>query len=83
MELVLSPSAQRDLHAIDPQTQRRILSKLEWFVRTDEPLVFAETLTDSRIGTYRFRIGDWRAAFDIEGDRIVVLRIGHRSGIYR
>lgn len=83
MELVLSPSARRDLRAIDPPTQRRILSKLEWFVRTDDPLVFAEPITDSRIGTHRFRIGDWRVTFDVDRGRIVILRIGHRSDIYR
>ncbi|MEK6777642.1 MAG: type II toxin-antitoxin system RelE/ParE family toxin [bacterium] len=44
---------------------------------------YAKRLTDSRLGSYRFRIGDYRVIFDIEGDQIVVLRVGHRSRIYK
>lgn len=29
------------------------------------------------------RIGDYRVVFDLEGDQIVVLRMGHRREIYR
>lgn len=37
------------------------------------------------LGGYRFRIGDYRVIFDLEGEDedIVVLRVGHRSLIYR
>lgn len=40
-------------------------------------------MVDPRLGTYRFRIGDYRIIFDIEGEEIVILRIGHRREIYR
>jgi len=30
----------------------------------------------------RFRIGNYRVIFDLEGDEIVVLRAGHRKDIY-
>jgi len=29
------------------------------------------------------RIGDYRVIFDVEGDELVVLRVGHRREIYR
>lgn len=29
------------------------------------------------------RIGDYRVIFDLEGDEIVILRVGHRMAIYR
>ncbi len=32
-------------------------------------------LSDPAIGTYRFRIGDYRMIFDMEGNDIVVLRV--------
>jgi mRNA interferase RelE/StbE len=35
------------------------------------------------LGEYRFRIGDYRVIFDIEGNEIVVLRVGHRREIYK
>jgi len=40
-------------------------------------------LTDPRIGTYRFRVGDYRVIFDVEGNEIIVLRVGHRREIYK
>jgi mRNA interferase RelE/StbE len=40
-------------------------------------------MVDPSLGGYRFRIGDYRVIFDIEGDEIVVLRVGHRKEIYR
>ena len=32
---------------------------------------------------YRLRIGDYRVIFDIEGDSIFILKIGHRKNIYK
>lgn len=83
MRFELSPSARRDLRALDPPTQRRILTKLEWFALQDDPLVFALPLTETTIGMYRFRIGDWRVTFDVDSDRLIILRIGNRREVYR
>ena len=47
------------------------------------PLKHAEKLTDSQLGSYRFRVGDYRIIFDLVESEIVVLRIGHRREIYR
>ena len=49
----------------------------------DVPLDYAESLTDSTLGSYRFRVGDYRIICDIEGRDIVVLRIGHRRELYK
>jgi mRNA interferase RelE/StbE len=48
-----------------------------------DPLRHAEKLTQSKLGSYRFRIGDYRVIFDLEGEEIVVLRVGHRREIYK
>jgi len=40
-------------------------------------------LTNPKIGTYRFKIGDYRVVFDLDDKTIVVLRIGHRKSIYK
>lgn len=83
MRLVLSPRARRELRALDPPTRERIVRKLEWFIHTDDPLIFAQPLTDARVGQWRFRIGDWRIAFDVDHDTINILRIGNRRDIYQ
>jgi mRNA interferase RelE/StbE len=46
-------------------------------------LRFAEKLSDQILGGYRFRIGDYRVIFDIQEDEIIILRVGHRSEIYK
>ncbi len=58
-----------------------IVIKLKEF--TDEPLKYARKLTNPKIGTYRFRIGEYRVIYDIDDNKIVILRIGHRKSIYR
>jgi len=46
-------------------------------------LKYAQKLSDPRLGTYRFRVGEYRVIFDVEGSDIVILRVGHRKEIYR
>ncbi|MBC8526038.1 MAG: type II toxin-antitoxin system RelE/ParE family toxin [Candidatus Cloacimonetes bacterium] len=36
-----------------------------------------------KLGSYRFRIGNYRVIFDIDEDKLVILRVGHRKNIYR
>lgn len=83
MELVFAKSAFRQLQKLDADIQRRILDKLRFFVTAGNTLRFADRLVDKSIGQWRFRIGDWRVIFDIQGTDLVVLRLGHRRDIYR
>ena len=32
---------------------------------------------------YRLRVGDYRVIFEIDKDRIIVLKVGHRKKIYK
>jgi len=47
------------------------------------PTFFATKLVDESLGQHRYRIGDYRVIFDVEGNNIVILRVGHRREIYR
>ena len=80
-EFVFTRRALRDLDSIDTTTQQRIALKLKEYAY--EPLRNARKLINQKIGTYRFRIGDYRFIFDIDNATIVILRIGHRSSIYK
>ena len=62
-------------------TRARIGKSLARF--ESDPFKHAEKLTDPKLGTYRFRIGDYRVIFDVEGRDIVVLRVGHRRELYK
>lgn len=63
--------------------QIRIIGKLDFFCAQDDPMDFAEPLTMSNIGQYRFRIGDYRVAFDVEDGILVILDVDNRKDIYR
>ena len=79
--LVYTHRAIKDVDNLDQKIKKRIGKAL---LRLEEnPIANAKRLVDSQLGTYRFRIGEYRVIFDIEEDEIVILRIGHRSSIYR
>jgi len=59
----------------------RVLSLLERL--TDWPAVSgAKPLTARLAGHYRLRTGDYRLQFRVEGQNVIVERIGHRSRFY-
>ena len=83
MTFRFTKGAFRQLSRLDQITQKRIIEKLDFYCSQDQPLKYAERLTDSRFGEWRFRIGEYRALFDVKADEIVVLAVGHRREIYR
>jgi mRNA interferase RelE/StbE len=79
--LVYTNRAAKDIKKLPPDIKKRIGKTLLRYQQ--DPLAYSEMLTEARIGTFRFRIGDYRAIFDLEGNDIVILRVGHRRDIYR
>lgn len=79
--LVYTHRAIRDINALDMKVKQRIGKTLRRY--EPDPLNHAEPLMQSALGSYRFRIGDYRVVFDLEGDQIVILRVGHRRKIYK
>jgi len=80
-KIIFTEQAVCDIEDLDTNIRKRIASKLKKFARA--PFTYAKKLTRHEIGSYRFRIGDYRAIFDVDGDKIVILRIGHRDKIYK
>ncbi len=83
MELVYSPTAFRQLARLEKEIQQRILRKLDFYLSQEQPLKFADRLTNAKIGQWRYRIGEYRVIFDVHADTLFVLAIGHRKDIYR
>jgi len=79
--LVYTQRAIKDIERLDPKTKERIGKTLLRY--EEDPLRHAERLTEPKLGTYRFRIGDYRVIFDLDDDEIIFLRIGHRREIYK
>lgn len=83
MRLIFARSAFRQFQKLDRALQKRIDEKLRFYISQKNLLQFAEPLKDTRFGEWRFRIGDYRVLFDVEDDKILVLKVGHRKEIYR
>lgn len=84
MDYYLKPSAVRDLKRLPKIIQRRIFNKLDFYIKqSSNPLKFASALKDKTIGSFRFRVGDYRVLFDIKSDKIIILKIGYRKEIYK
>jgi mRNA interferase RelE/StbE len=79
--LIYTQRAERDIARLDSKTKERIGKTLLRY--QEDPFKYGEKLSDPILGGYRFRIGDYRIIFDIKGNEIVVLRVGHRREIYR
>lgn len=75
--------AVKDIKRLPKDVQKRIIKKLDYFVSIPNPLLFADALVNFEIGQYRFRVGDYRIIFDIEGEILHILTLGHRREIYR
>jgi mRNA interferase RelE/StbE len=79
--LVYTRRAIKDIQKLEHLVKSRIGKALLRFEA--DPLSHATALSNTDLGTYRFRIGDYRVVFDLEGDEIVILRVGHRRDIYK
>lgn len=84
MQYVLENHALKALKKYPKDIQKRIIEKLDYFSSQKNPLLFAEPMINYDIGSYRFRVGDYRIIFDvINDDTIAILKIGHRREVYK
>ena len=83
----LSLQADRELGKLDPPQKKRTLKFLhERLAPLENPRSIGQALHGSELGEFwKYRVGDYRLICKIEDDRllVLVLRIGHRSEIYR
>ena len=71
-----------DLKKLDAPIQRRLLEAMESKLLTD-PFKHGKKLVGKKgPGRWRFRIGDYRIRFDIEGRALLFYRVRHRREIY-
>ena len=80
-KIVYTKRAEKDIDRLNQETRERIREALEKY--SEAPLNYSRKMLDQALGTYRFRVGDYRVIFDMEGEQIIILRVGHRRDIYR
>lgn len=79
--ILLTKNARRDVEKLDGVLQKRIAKKLIYLKK--DPIRLSKPLIDFEQGQYRFRVGDFRICFDIDGNKIVIHRIRHRREVYK
>jgi mRNA interferase RelE/StbE len=68
------------LKKLDPLVYKRIINKIDQL--KENP--FSKDVKKLRItGSFRLRVGDYRVIFDVQGNTIRILSLGHRKNIYR
>ncbi len=82
-KIVFRPQAEKELKKLPVSFQLQIVNKLKYFLSFSDPLHFASSLKDHDLGGYRFRIGNYRVIFDMEGETLIILSVGHRREIYK
>jgi mRNA interferase RelE/StbE len=79
--VTLAPAAARQFDELPRTIQRRILGILER-LRNWPNVSGAKPLTGDLAGHFRIRTGDYRVQFRLEGDQVIVEKLGHRDGFY-
>ncbi len=86
-QIEFDPDALKELKKLDQPVQKRIVEFLATRVATsNHPSDIGERLSGDALGKYwKYRLGDWRIVCEIIDKRVVVrvLRIGHRSAVYK
>ena len=84
--LQFSEHALNDLESLDKVRASQVLTKLEMYGSTENPLQFAKRLSGRLNGYFRFRIGNYRAVCKIERRNsrsiLYILRVKHRRDVY-
>ena len=77
------PAAVREMRKIHPQMRARVRGAIVKLAANPRP-PGAVALKD-RPGFLRVRVGDYRVIYSVQDDvlTVVVVRVGHRSHIYR
>ncbi len=74
-----TPLAVENLRALPKTAASQIIRKIS---RLEQGLQGnIKRLRQADVG-YRLRMGDYRILFDLEGDTIVIQKIGHRKDVY-
>lgn len=79
LSIEFKPRAVKDLDGLDRSTARRIVDKISGL---ENGLSGDVKRLTNFTPEYRLRVGDYRVLFEIEGDRVIIYRVKHRSRAY-
>ena len=84
---MFTEKARDHLDKLDKNISNKILEKLYFYKKSPDPFMYAKRIKDVRIGQYRFRVGDYRAIFEVQKyNEVTILNITqvkHRRDVYK
>jgi mRNA interferase RelE/StbE len=81
--IIVTKKAKKDIDGLEGVIRERLGKKLLQVAKLDDIGPVARQLVDTKIGSYRLRVGDYRILFDLDKKNIVILRVQHRKDVYR
>jgi mRNA interferase RelE/StbE len=81
--IVLLPAARRQFLNLPPSLRERLKPRID--ALADNPRPHGVKKLTGQADYYRIRVGDWRIVYTIQDRQLIVLvlRIAHRSDVYR
>jgi len=79
--VIITPEAEEQFAAL-PRTLKGRVTRLTERLERRPDVSGVRPLTGRLAGHYRMRTGDYRLQFRVEGQRVIVEKIGHREGFY-
>lgn len=82
-QVLIARRATKSLAALQRRDQQRLRAAID--LLADNPRPPGCVAMAGEAHTYRVRVGVYRIVYEVHDDRLViqVVRIGHRSGVYR
>jgi mRNA interferase RelE/StbE len=82
--VIYSPSAIKDLARLDKPTAKRVMDRVDGLAAAEKIEVARLKFVPGDLEPlYRYRVGDYRVLFRLEGDDVVVDVIAHRAEVYK
>lgn len=78
-----TPYSLRKFRKLPRSIQKRILTKLQEYLETENPLLFAHKMSPPHNSLFRYRIGDYRVIVSAENQLLTIHDVGHRREIYK
>lgn len=78
-EIRFTPRFLKEIEAYDREVQVRIIREINILKTTPH---IGKTLHGVFKGVYSLRIGDYRVLYQIKGNEVVLLIVGHRKRVY-
>ncbi len=84
-QIELTARARKQLGKVGTKDGRRIIEFLRWLESVDNPRQRGKALRGELAEFWRFRVGRYRLICEIQDQKLLILvvRIGHRSQVYR